>query len=261
MSGFDSLAATLQTRSLGRSLEIRDTTTSTMDDARAALTRGAPSGHVIVADTQSQGRGTHGRTWTSPAGSDLYVSFIARPKVAMERLPAMALAVGLGIADAIAERLSPEVVRVKWPNDVLVSGSKCAGILIETRATSEGVDGVIVGFGMNVNRREFEPGALSHPTSLALEAGHNFDRVDVLGSVLLHVEQAIDLWENGALARTIEALDARLAYRGQCVRLDDTMGTLLGLAEDGSLRIATSEGERVFSAGRLALVTSDAASA
>jgi BirA family biotin operon repressor/biotin-[acetyl-CoA-carboxylase] ligase len=254
----------LATRALGRSVVILSETRSTMDDARTALIAGAPDGHLVVADHQTEGRGTHGRTWSSPAGQDLYFSFIARPKMPIERLPTMALAVGLGLARAVAALVHAGVVdagrvRLKWPNDVLVDGHKCAGILVETRATNDGVDGVIVGVGLNCNRRDLDvaPEAAAattlRATSLALATGLDRDRDEVLSVVLASIEDALYVWQNEPLAVTLSAVDAWLAFRGERVRLDgaESEGTLVGLADDGGLRIATDSGERSFQAGRL----------
>ncbi len=116
---------------------------STQDEARALLEKGAEEGSVVIADEQTQGRGRHGREWVSPKGN-LYMSFILKPACAPSDYGQIALKIGLALGRAVAE--FSEGVRLKWPNDVLIDGRKCAGILIE----AEG-DCLIIGMGVNVS--------------------------------------------------------------------------------------------------------------
>lgn len=241
----------LTTRRLGRSLELRESTVSTMDDARRALELGAPEGHVVVADTQSAGRGTHGRVWSSPSGSDLYLSSVARPEVPIDVLPTMTLAVGLGVCRAVAHYAGDERTRIKWPNDVLVDGRKVAGILVETRASSEGIDGVIVGIGLNCNRRHFDPEVGERAISLALACHASVDRAEVLARVLAELEQALEAWVHRGPAATAHEVDLRLAYLGGRARLDGAEVTVLGVGPDGSLRVEQAGQPRSVHAGRL----------
>ena len=117
----------------GRSLSVLDATSSTMDDADAAARRGAPHGHVVVANEQSSGRGAHGREWASPPGDDLYFSIVARPEIPPSAMPLVTLATGLGVREAIAELLPKKTITVKWPNDIWIGRHKCAGILVESK--------------------------------------------------------------------------------------------------------------------------------
>ncbi|MGB5265418.1 MAG: hypothetical protein WBN30_02440, partial [Polyangiales bacterium] len=86
----------------GRSLTIKQSTASTMDDAASAAAEGATDGHVVLADEQTRGRGAHGRHWVSPPGSDLYFSVVARPQVEPASTALVTLASGLGVRDAAA---------------------------------------------------------------------------------------------------------------------------------------------------------------
>src|SRR4051812_16286720 len=115
-----------------RRLELA-TCTSTSDVALAEARAGAAHGTVVVADAQTAGRGRLGRTWASPPGRHLYLSAIVRidPRVRppAERA-ALTLAVGVGVVDAVRGAGAP-TAGLKWPNDVLASGRKLAGILCE----------------------------------------------------------------------------------------------------------------------------------
>jgi BirA family biotin operon repressor/biotin-[acetyl-CoA-carboxylase] ligase len=240
----------------GKSLQHRARTASTNDDARAAIGAAAPNGHCVVADAQEAGRGSRGRDWESPAGTDLYVSIVDRLPVALAELPPLTLAVGLGVADAVDRLLGPRggaPSRVKWPNDVLIAGRKCAGVLIETTATREQVDAVVIGIGLNVNRTEFAGELAVSATSLWLATPDlpAFDRNLVLCALLEQVERRVDEFVRaGALAIT-QALNPRLALLGRRARCDERVGIVRGIDPSGALRLQTAEGEVHVVAGRL----------
>jgi BirA family biotin operon repressor/biotin-[acetyl-CoA-carboxylase] ligase len=240
----------LATRVLGRALEVKAATGSTMDDARLAAEH-RPEGFVVVADHQGAGRGSHGRVWESPPGTDLYFSAVVRPRVSLASLGALTLAMGVGLAEAADALLGRSVAQVKWPNDVWLSGKKSAGILVESRASGDTADFVVVGVGLNVNRRAFPPELAPHATSLALEAGRRWDRAEVLAAVLGSLERWYDRFLEQGAAPVVEAVESRLALRGRAVRCGGVEGRLEGLTLGGGLRIAGADGERVVVAGRL----------
>jgi BirA family biotin operon repressor/biotin-[acetyl-CoA-carboxylase] ligase len=273
------LQSLLRTRVYGRSLELRESTDSTNDDAKRAAAQGVPDGHVVLADSQRAGRGQHGRAWASPPGSDLYLSIVARPQLPLAALPPLTLAVGVGVAEA-AEQLLADVpstggitpalrsgamsmrAQVKWPNDVLLAGKKCAGVLVETSSGAEPWPTgdaqvarvtVVIGIGLNVNRLQWPDQLRESATSLRAvrPAAQPFDRGVVLAALLLSVEHWVDrlIAEGGAAIAS--ALEARLALRGRRVRSGQVEGTLTGVAASGALRIVTEGGERELLAGRI----------
>lgn len=245
------VASRLRARRYGRSIDVRMETDSTNDDAREALERGAPDGHVVVADQQRRGRGARGRRWDSPAGTDLYLSIVARVPLELSKLPPLTLAVGLGLARA-AETLAPHTdVAVKWPNDLLIDGLKCAGVLVEASARGTSVEGVVIGIGLDVNRVAFEEELADLATSLRLATGLVQDRATVLARVLDHVEDEVDLFVEHGVSALIPRVDAKLALRGSRVRCDEVEGVVLGLAPTGALRLQTATGIRDVVAGSL----------
>jgi BirA family biotin operon repressor/biotin-[acetyl-CoA-carboxylase] ligase len=261
------IGSLLCTRSYGRSLELLASTDSTSDDARRAAEAGAPDGHVVLAESQHRGRGQQGRTWASPPGTDLYLSIVARPRLPFAALPPLTLAVGLGVADAseqlLAHAQAPRA-QVKWPNDVLLGGQKCAGILVETSSAAQpqrepgaAEVAVVIGIGLNVNRLDW-PDEL-RPLATSLRAHRpGAERVD-RGIALAALLACVERWVDALVARGGDAiaseLDARLALRGQRVRCGDCAGTLLGVAPSGAVRIATDLGVRELIAGRIAPVS------
>lgn len=253
----DRVLAALRTRALGRSLEVRDETASTNDDARAAAAAGAPRGHVIVADSQTRGRGARGRTWSSPRGVDLYLSIVERVALEPARVAPLTLAVGLGVADAACALVPGIEPRVKWPNDVWVEGRKTAGILVEASSTGGRVESLVIGIGLGVNRVELEPELAGSATSLRLEARRRdaaagaLDRSIALAMLLDHVERWVDRFVAEGAPPIVRAVEERLALRGERVRVDDLDGVLVGLAPSGAVRLRTASGEREAIAGTL----------
>lgn len=241
------LRAIGEPRWLGARGRVKAVTDSTMDDAWQELEDGADHGFVVVADHQRAGRGSHGRTWASPAGVDLYLSAVVR--IPRPR-PTMTLATALAVVDTVRGALgeSGAEVRVKWPNDVLVDDRKIAGILCESRSRGARFDAVI-GVGLNVNRASFDPKL--EATSLHLASGHDVDRGEVLSRLL----SAMERWLAAEPSAVTAALDDALAWRGERVSCDAIAGELLGVATDGGLRLRTDDGERVLHAGRLSRAT------
>lgn len=246
------ISASLGGRSYGRSLEVRARTGSTNDDVREAAAAGAPSGHVIVADAQDKGRGAHGRIWSSPRGTDLYFSILERRPLDGQRMPWLTLAVGLGLRDAVHASLSSAGrVAIKWPNDLLIDGQKCAGILVESSSTGGQVGPFIIGVGLDVNRTSFGPDLEGIATSMSRSFGQVFDRNGVLARVLTSIEARIDQLHDVGSAAIARDLRPHLSWVGEQVRVDETEGELLGLGDDGALGIRTAAGDRWVRSGTL----------
>jgi BirA family biotin operon repressor/biotin-[acetyl-CoA-carboxylase] ligase len=245
------IGSALRTTRYGRSLDVRAVTGSTNDDARGAAERGAADGHVVVADAQTSGRGRHGHAWSSPPGTDLYFSIVARPGLAVRDLPPLTLAAGVAVAETVDAHAGTRAL-VKWPNDVWIGGRKVAGILVET-ATRDGATGpVVIGVGLDVNRHEWPEELRDVAISLASVWGEPLDRAAVLADCLLAIETWVDRLVASGPAPVIDAVERRLALRDERVRVDDAEGELLGLAPSGAVRIQTAAGVRELAAGTLA---------
>ncbi len=198
---------------------------STNDVALALAARGAPAGTIVVAGSQRAGRGRRGRAWDSPGGGNLYCSVVLRPRRPQRDWPGLSPAVAAGVALAAAE-LGVRGLALKHPNDVIATGRKLAGVLLEARSGSGGAC-LVAGIGVNVARHPREvPGGLRTPaTSLAAELGGAVDAAKVLGCVCAAVEESVALWEQGGG----EAVLARLGARG----IAATGAARRGRAEEG----------------------------
>lgn len=250
----ETIRAHLKTRELGATLSVQkevDSTNRVLTDLARA---GASHGTVVVAESQTAGRGRLGRPWVSPRGVNLYASILLARAGASGTITWIPLLAAVAVAQAITTLtgLSP---KVKWPNDVLVShdgaGRKLAGILVEAvNSGGTGEQAVVVGVGINVNMppEAFPEDLRSSATSLLIETGHPVDRIPLLATLLGELERLYDqLRDQGAdsIAVTYEALCATLGKR---VRIElagsgRVEGTAAGLAPDGALRLRTGEGK------------------
>lgn len=235
----------LRTASYGRSLDLRAETDSTNDDARAAAQAGVAAGHVIVAESQRRGRGSQGRGWSSPRGG-LYFSLVERFAASPASLPPLTLAVGLAVAEAIEVFAPKERAAIKWPNDVFVQRRKCAGVLVESALLGARISHVVIGVGLNVARDAFPPELADTAIALSQITGAPPAREEVLAAVLGTLEARIATFRAEGVGPLRPAIEARLLYRGERVRVQGERGTLLGLADDGALRI--DQGHRVYEA-------------
>ncbi len=158
-------------------LDVVASTGSTNADLLAAATAGAADHTVLIADTQTAGRGRRDRSWVSPAGTGLYLSVLLRPSgVPAARLGTLGMVAGLALVHVAGE--AGVAASLKWPNDLLVDGAKCAGVLSEV-ATGGAAQAAVVGIGLNVAPLPEDvpagPGGLA-ATSLADHGATTTDR-------------------------------------------------------------------------------------
>jgi BirA family biotin operon repressor/biotin-[acetyl-CoA-carboxylase] ligase len=195
-----------------------------LDSTMLEAKRNPEPGRIVVADRQTAGMGRHGRTWLSPAGEGLYVSFVLKIPIS----PVISLAVGLAAREAIGDPAD-----LRWPNDVLLNGSKCAGVLVQSDA-----DIVIAGIGINVLQRWF-PADLDTPaTSLALE-GINVSREDLLVTLTAALDRSMALSHDEVLRRFAEYSSV---INGKRVRVGEVEGVTCGLDSSGFLRVREDSG-------------------
>ena len=230
-------------------LHFAPVTGSTNTDAMAAARNGAPHGSVFFADEQRAGRGRGNHTWESAAGEGLYVSVLLRPALLPVYLPLAPLAAGLAAADAIRTATGLDV-DLRWPNDLLIGPRKTGGILVEAQSESNGVAFVVVGIGINVHQRRFDPELATPATSLDLESGHVFgqriNRQPLLVGLLKSLErEAVGLLDPAARASIPARVEAASSWvRGRRVEVHGPQqytGTTEGLDEHGFLLVRTAE--------------------
>ncbi len=223
---------------------------STNDEARELAEHNAPEGTVVWALEQDAGRGRRGREWVSPPGN-LYTSLLLRPHCSPAAAAQLSFVTALALHATVAQAIgTPDRVRLKWPNDVLIAGRKVAGILLESHAGGGVLDWVIVGTGLNVI--SFPPEAERPATSLAAEgepAGVNHVLEDYAGHFLGWYRRWLD---NGFAEIRAEWLKLAYGLGGPIeVRLahEQFNGVFQGLDPTGALIVDTQSGRRVVAAG------------
>lgn len=216
---------------------------STNDVAMRWARQGAPEGCLVVADHQTAGRGRLGRTWFSAPGGCLLLSVVLRPAVPPEDLALINLAAAVAVCRAVAELgLEP---RVKWPNDVILGGRKVAGILSEAEGAQGSSTTVVLGAGINVNvaREQLPEDLRETATSLAAEAGHAFDRLQLLSGFLGHFGVLYSGLGTGRPSPIVEAYRPLCETLGRRVRVETlggaTEGTAVDVAPTGGLVLDT----------------------
>src|SRR4051812_17209825 len=175
----------LRTQTLGRNLYHFYKTDSTNAFAARLLAHGhkVADGTVIVAESQTAGRGRLGRSWHSESEAGLYFSMILRPRVPPSLAPLFTLATAVAMHDAI-ERDTRIDVDIKWPNDLLVDGKKIGGILAEIQAEVDMVKTLIIGVGLNVNHQQLPQDIADRATSLRMVSGRIQSRIEILSEFL-----------------------------------------------------------------------------
>src|SRR5574341_1708222 len=180
MLRLDDVKSGLKTKIIGRDLRLLPEVTSTNTRAMEMAANGAPEGTVVIAETQTAGKGRLGRTWISPKGN-LYLSVVLRPDIPMHKAPLITLMGAVAVATAI-RKVRGLATGIKWPNDILISGKKVCGLLTEMSAEQDRIRHVDLGIGVDVNMplAELPPGVRALTTTLAEEAGGKIDRTAFL---------------------------------------------------------------------------------
>lgn len=245
---------------LGGKILFWPATDSTNRRAREEARRGSPEGMAVIAESQSGGKGRLGRSWSSPAGVNVYLSLVLRPPLPPERIPQLTLLAGVSCARAIGRQTGLDV-RLKWPNDIFIGGKKAAGILAEMEGGNSLCQFVILGIGINVNwKTEEMPTDLRDiATSLRAEAGREFDRATLVGETLAELEKDYALFRETGFSERMREEWTRLALgignRATLTFQDHQLfGEIRGIDRDGALLFTDSEGNtRRFAAGEVSL--------
>jgi BirA family biotin operon repressor/biotin-[acetyl-CoA-carboxylase] ligase len=261
MFDLTSLDAALTGTVFAGKLHFAAVTQSTNTDALEAARAGAPHGSVYFADEQLAGRGRGDHKWQSAAGLGLYVSALLRPRIAVQRLPLLPLVAGLAAAAAIREAAGL-TVDLRWPNDLLIGPRKAGGILVEAKSDAGGVSYAVVGIGINVHQREFDPGLATAGTSLDLETGGRVSRTLLLAGLLKDLAREIGaLAEDGAweaILRRVELASTWIAGRRVQVHGPQAcVGVTEGLDANGFLRVRTDGGLVTVQTGGLRAAEAD----
>jgi BirA family biotin operon repressor/biotin-[acetyl-CoA-carboxylase] ligase len=221
----------------------------------------APDGAIVVAESQTKGRGRLGRSWHSPERKGIYLSIILYPEIDPPAAPGLSVMTAVSLAETITGYVEKEV-NIKWPNDCLINGRKTAGILTELSAERGRTDYVIVGVGINVNhaRKDFPPDIVKTATSIGREARRNILRVELLQKFLTQFEKDYRKFCKSGLKALQKKIVTYSNLIGRQVRLDMSgriiSGTVTDIDDYGNLVLVTPAGPHRFNAGEVTVVKS-----
>jgi BirA family biotin operon repressor/biotin-[acetyl-CoA-carboxylase] ligase len=241
------IAARLNEFPIVQQVLVFDELDSTNTYGKGIAREGKGDGTLVLALTQTSGRGRLGRTWVSDGTSSLTFSLVLKPRFPVAKSGLLSIAAGIAVADGLHE-LAGLRPTCKWPNDVLIKGMKVCGILSEILHGDGGEYTVILGIGVNVNQNHF-PGELARTaTSLIRETSQQWNRDDVLSSIVKHLNKWYDVLNSHNYELVTEAWKWISPMIGTSVVVDQhgivVRGTVKTLNDDGSLLLST-DGEDI----------------
>jgi BirA family biotin operon repressor/biotin-[acetyl-CoA-carboxylase] ligase len=214
------------------------------------LGSGLPEGAVATTDHQTGGRGRLGRSWVEAPGTAVLVSVLLRPPPE-RRAPELSLVAAVAVALAV-EEATTLAAQIKWPNDVMLSRRKVAGILAEMRGGE-----VVVGIGLNVNqtRGQLPADARTPAASLRTVTGREHDRAALLDLVLARLDGCYEAWRAGGLGAVYDDLGSRDFLRGRRVRHEGAEAVATMIDREGRLVLELASGDqRAVESGEVELV-------
>ncbi len=227
---------------------------STNAHALRLVERAVRAPFVVVAERQTAGRGRRGRQWVSPFAENIYYSLLLRVDGGMRQLEGLSLVVGLAVLQALRE-LGVQA-GLKWPNDVLVGNKKIAGILLELVGDPADVCHVVLGIGINVNMQVTDQ-VDQQWTSARLETGRPVDRNQLIASLSEKLQGYLQRHQASGFATMQAEWERNHLWQGCEVALvagtSTIDGTVLGIDQQGALRLRVGGAEQVFSGGELSL--------
>jgi BirA family biotin operon repressor/biotin-[acetyl-CoA-carboxylase] ligase len=238
----------LDTKIVGKKILFFEEVDSTNNKAKQIALE-EKEGAVVISKMQTSGRGRRGREWQSPKGG-IYISFILKPNFSPERAPQLTLVSSLALVETLNAMDSNLNAKIKWPNDVLISGKKISGILTELSADMEKINYIVVGVGVNINTDTNNLPETA--TSLKLEMKEEVSVKLFLKSFLEHYDSVYREYLDGGINQIIERWKDNSDTLGKNVKIIGINETYEGLAknidENGALILKTKEKEiKVYS--------------
>ncbi len=268
----------LNTDEIGQEILVYDSLSSTNDKAKEIAREGCKSGTIVIAEEQTAGKGRLGRKWYSPAGSGLWLSIILmKPQIMPIKSPFLTITASIAVLKALSniemdiDRLAQSDkcfnndsdnaetnVKIKWPNDILISDKKVCGILSEMSADMDNIKYAVIGIGINVNQEHFPEGIEDLATSLKIEYQQTIVRNKLLVNVLESFEKYYNLLLAAKEKELLTIWKDKLAIIGEEVTIysNDNVyyGRVLDISDQGELVLLDDFGEsHKFWAGDVSL--------
>lgn len=224
---------------------------STMTEAEHQLAMGCEDGLTIVASKMTRGRGRRGRSWLGEDLGNLYLTFAFRPDMPLVKMQRFTLWIGASLCEILNKDYGIPL-QIKWPNDLMYAGRKCAGILTESRVQGDKARDIILGIGINVNSSIKDWPEELQQKAISLEAivGRRFNMNALAAHLIGTVQKSYQTFISGSHEASFEALWACHEYlRGQEViaqlENETVNGRVIGLGEQGNLILALESGKEI----------------
>lgn len=241
-----------------------DEVDSTNNVAKQAAEDGEESGTLFVTEHQTAGRGRRGKTWVSPAGSEIFMTLLFRPKINPTVAPMLTIITAMAVAHAlndvvndmssnIAKDISKDVASkecfIKWPNDIVMGNHKICGILTEMSAEPDWTNYVVIGIGINANTKQFDDEVKDIATSIYLQTGKKVKRSNVIVCFIKHFSQMYAKFiETCDLSAFINDYNTLLINCGRQVQINEKNSSYTALAQGidkfGRLIVVKEDGQR-----------------
>lgn len=239
----------LKTDIIARKIYSYKETSSTNDAAYQLAASGEKEGSVVIAESQTAGRGRMGRFWVSPKSKGAYFSIILRPDILPKEVSSITLFSALSVAKTIRE-MAGLATFIKWPNDVLINDKKICGILTEMNAETDKINFVIIGIGININTKEelLPKGA----TSIMEARGAEISRLELVKGIFKNLDKYYKLFNSDQIAEIIREYKEFSNFLGKRVQVTyhDTKleGYAIDVDKEGALVLRMDSGlnERVL---------------
>ncbi len=239
----------LNTKWLGKNLVHKESIESTQILGHQLAIEGSKHGTVIVADTQTAGKGRMERKWYSTNGQGIWMSMILRPTLLPHQAPQITLLAATVLADVIKEQTGI-VPSIKWPNDVLINDKKISGILTEMQAEQDCIQYIILGIGININQTiDHLPDDIKEiATSLKIETEKDWNIRDFIQHFLVRFEQVYQLFLDNGFSSVKQSWESYAYKIGQTVTIQTfhkkSQAKLVGIKADGALIIENESGKK-----------------
>ncbi len=242
----------------GTEIHLLNTVDSTNDYAKMLAKQDAPEYTLVVADTQTHGKGRMGRVFSSPSGTGIYMSFILRPKTSLETAQLITSCVAVAISKAI-DTLCNCSSKIKWVNDIFLNDKKISGTLTEGAINFENgsFEYAIVGIGINVRsvKNIFDGELSSIATSIEDETGLKISRSRLIAEVFNNIYLQLQSIDEKSFIKEykkrslIVGKDVIVSENGQevfakAIGIDKTAGLIVQF-EDGSTKVLNSGEARI----------------
>jgi BirA family biotin operon repressor/biotin-[acetyl-CoA-carboxylase] ligase len=241
------LARVLRNSFIGKSVVYRETADSTQNIAISLATKPNSHGTVVIAEQQKSGRGRQKRKWVSPKGG-IWLSVVLKPSIPTAKITLLPFAAALAVCEAI--RTIGLAARLKWPNDVMISGKKVAGILLDINAEVDQVNHAVIGIGINANVDSAAITARTNGmkiTSISDELGRSISRLDLTRTLLENLERFyLEMERHGAGAILQKWRENSDMLRRKVAVVQNSKiihGVAADINNDGSLLLRTDHGD------------------